>query len=207
MAASLNTPSLFIIAVDLSRMQIKTNVDESDIGQVQEKVPVRFTVQTYHGKTFLGEVTQIRLQPKTISNVVNYIVVVDAENDDGLLLPGMTATADLIVGRAENVLLVPNSALRFTPDHGDDNDHLAPGHRTLTSPSPQNPSTSSSVYILKGNGRPGRVAVETGLNNDLYTEVKDNLLVRDGMMIISGEKKGQEQKKSLVSLFPPPPGN
>jgi HlyD family secretion protein len=152
-------------------------------------------------------VTQIRLQPKTISNVVNYIVVVDAENDDGSLLPGMTATADLVVGRAENVLLVPNSALRFTPEQGDDSDKLVRAHRVSTPTTPQHLSLSSSVYILKDNGSLSRVAVQTGLNNDLLTEVKDNLLIRDGTMIISGENRGQEQKKTSVSFFPPPPGN
>ena len=206
-AASLSTPTLFVIAEDLSRMQIKTNVDESDIGQVREKIPVQFTVQTHKGKTFSGEVSQIRLQPKTISNVVHYTVVVDAENQDGLLLPGMTATADLIIGRAENALLVSNSALRFSPEPTEGSDQLVPGHRMSIAPSLQHPSMSSSLYILNESGKPNRVAVGTGLSNDQMTEVKDTTSIKEGMMVISGENRGKEQKKTMRSLLPAPPDN
>ncbi|MBD3348823.1 MAG: HlyD family efflux transporter periplasmic adaptor subunit, partial [Candidatus Eisenbacteria bacterium] len=114
-AASLSAPTLFIIAEDLSDMEIHVLVDESDIGRVKVGQEVRFTVDAYYGEEFWGEVRQIRLQPQTVSNVVNYTVVVDAPNEEGLLLPGMTATADFILQYREDVLLVPNSALRFTP--------------------------------------------------------------------------------------------
>lgn len=114
-AASLSAPVLFIIAEDLSEMEIHVLVDESDIGEVEVGQQVRFTVDAYYEKEFWGEVRQIRLQPQTVQNVVNYTVVVDAPNDDGLLLPGMTATADFLLQYRENVLLVPNAALRFTP--------------------------------------------------------------------------------------------
>ena len=114
-AASLSAPVLFIIAEDLSDMEIHVLVDESDIGQVEVGQQVRFTVDAYYEREFWGEVRQIRLQPETVSNVVNYTVVVDAPNDEGLLLPGMTATADFLLEYREDVLLVPNAALRFTP--------------------------------------------------------------------------------------------
>lgn len=114
-AASLSAPTLFTIAEDLSSMRILANVDESDIGQIKVGQKVKFTVQTYTDKTFDGEVTQIRLNPTVVSNVVNYIVVVKADNSDKLLLPGMTATVDFYVDSREDVLLVPNIALRFQP--------------------------------------------------------------------------------------------
>ena len=115
-AASFATPTLFIIAEDLSKMQILANVDESDIGYIGEGMKVRFTVQTYPEKQFYGEVTQIRLQPVNINNVVNYKVVVGVSNEQGLLLPGMTTNLDFISRSAEDVVLINNSALRFRPD-------------------------------------------------------------------------------------------
>jgi len=114
-AASLQAPVLFIIAENLSQMEIHAQVDESDIGYVREGQEVRFDVQAYPDQIFDGTVKQVRLQPTTVQNVVNYTVVVDAPNPDGLLLPGMTATIDFIVEQRENVLLVSNAALRLEP--------------------------------------------------------------------------------------------
>ncbi|MCK4836269.1 MAG: efflux RND transporter periplasmic adaptor subunit, partial [Candidatus Aminicenantes bacterium] len=114
-AASFQAPKLFVIAEDLTRMQIEANVDESDIGQIKENQPAHFTVQAYPDKTFNGTVRQIRLQPQTIQNVVNYTVIIDAPNQDRLLLPGMTATVDFIIEQVKNVLLVSNKALNFSP--------------------------------------------------------------------------------------------
>lgn len=115
-AASFTTPRMFIIAEDLSKMQILADVDESDIGYIKNGMQVRFRVQTFPGKVFLGTVNQIRLQPIKISNVVNYQVVVNVDNKEGELLPGMTANMEFITGSANNVLLINNSALRFRPN-------------------------------------------------------------------------------------------
>jgi HlyD family secretion protein len=115
-AASFSSPTLFYIAEDLSRMEIYANVDESDIGLVQTGMQAVFTVEAYQDDSFEGLVKQIRLQPETISNVVNYTVVVETSNDSGLLLPGMTATLDFIIEQKKDVLLVSSSALKFTPD-------------------------------------------------------------------------------------------
>ena len=114
-AASFSTPKLFIIASDLAQMEILVSVDESDIAKVKTGQTARFTVQGYPDETFEGTVKQIRLQPEKVSNVVTYTVVVSADNDRGLLLPGMTATVDLVVERTAGALLVPNTALRVTP--------------------------------------------------------------------------------------------
>lgn len=114
-AASLSAPVLFMIAEDLSAMEILASVDESDIGQIREGQPVRFTVQAYTDESFSGTVGQVRLQSTSQENVVNYTVAIAVENRDGRLLPGMTATVDFIVNQAEDVLKVANSALRFRP--------------------------------------------------------------------------------------------
>jgi HlyD family secretion protein len=117
-AASLSAPTIFAIANDLTQMQILANVDESDIGQIQQGQTVRFTVQAYPDKQFGGTVMQIRLQPATIQNVVNYSVVVATTNKDGYLLPGMTATVEFQILTVPNALKIPNAAIRFhsTPE-------------------------------------------------------------------------------------------
>ena len=114
--ASFSAPELFLIAGDLTRMQILVAVDESDIGQIAEGQPARFTVQTYPDDTFTGTVRQVRLQSSTEENVVNYTVVVDVSNPGGKLLPGMTATVDFIVETATDVFYVANASLRYKPD-------------------------------------------------------------------------------------------
>ena len=114
-AASFSAPVLFTIAEDLSHMWILASVDESDIGQIKVGDKATFTVQAFPNKTFEGKVIQIRLNPNVVSNVVNYTVVVQADNKDKVLLPGMTATVDFFTDHRENVLLVPNVALRFQP--------------------------------------------------------------------------------------------
>ena len=114
-AASFSAPQLFLIAADLSKMQILVSVDESDIGQVKNGQKVTFTVQAYPNRTFTGAVSQVRMQSTTVQNVVNYTVAVNVPNPDGALLPGMTATATFQVAKASNVLTVNNAALRFRP--------------------------------------------------------------------------------------------
>jgi HlyD family secretion protein len=114
-AASFSTPTLFTIAADLSKMQILADVDESDIGQIKVGQKVKFTVQAYPDRKYIGVVQQIRLSPKTESNVVNYTVVINADNNDQTLLPGMTATIDFYISQKENVLLLPNTAIKFQP--------------------------------------------------------------------------------------------
>jgi HlyD family secretion protein len=113
--ASMSTPQLFLIANDLAQMQILASVDESDIGAITQGQNVRFSVQAYPNEKFVGEVKQVRLQSKTTENVVNYTVVVRVANNNGKLLPGMTATLDFLTGEARDALLAPNSALRFRP--------------------------------------------------------------------------------------------
>jgi HlyD family secretion protein len=114
-AASLSAPTLFVVAENLSAMQILASVDENDISQIKDGQAVRFTVQAYPDDTFTGTVNQVRLQPQTVSNVVNYTVVITAPNEKELLLPGMTATVDFVIEQRKGVLLVPNTALKIAP--------------------------------------------------------------------------------------------
>lgn len=114
-AANFSAPQLFLIAKDLSRMQILASVAESDIGSIHEEQPVTFTVQAWPSDTFTGTVKKVRLQSTTTDNIVSYTVVIEVANPDGKLLPGMTASVDFITGEARNVLTVPNAALRFRP--------------------------------------------------------------------------------------------
>ena len=114
-AASFSAPQLFLIADDLSRMEILASVDESDIGLIKEGQVARFNVQAYPDESFTGAVRQVRLQSTSQENVVNYTVVVDVENADGRLLPGMTATVEFLIETAQDVLKIANAALRFRP--------------------------------------------------------------------------------------------
>src|SRR5690606_26353787 len=114
-AASLSAPQLFLIAGDLSKMQILASVDESDIGKVFVGQEASFTVQAHGDRKFTGRVSQIRLQSTMTENVVSYTVVIELDNPNNVLLPGMTATVELVVDKATDVLKVPNAALRFQP--------------------------------------------------------------------------------------------
>src|SRR5438046_3195543 len=128
-AASFNTPELFTIANDLTKMQIETLVSEADIGGVEEGQKVNFTVDAFPGRKFSGRVNQVRFAPVTNQNVVNYTTVVEVDNKDLKLRPGMTANATIITAQRTNVLYVPNAALRFRPPDnaaiGSTNDALA----------------------------------------------------------------------------------
>ncbi|MEO9884606.1 MAG: efflux RND transporter periplasmic adaptor subunit [Balneola sp.] len=115
-AASVTTPTLFVIAKDLKEMQVEADVDEADIGQVSEGQRVSFTVDAYQGESFDGLVTQVRLNPTTSSNVVTYTVVVNASNEDQKLKPGMTATIEIFTKELTDVLTIQAKALNFTPD-------------------------------------------------------------------------------------------
>ena len=127
--AGMTAPKLFSIAGDLTRMQILVSVDESDIGRIHDGQAVEFTVQAYSADTFKGTVRQVRMQSTVSENVVTYTVVVDVDNADGRLLPGMTATVQFVVGEAKAVLCASNAALRFKPDAPAPGAAGAPGAR------------------------------------------------------------------------------
>ena len=187
-AASYSTPTLFVLAEDLARMEIEADVDESDIGQIRQGQKVRFTVQAYPDQVFDGQVAQIRLNPTEESNVVTYTVVVEAANQGGKLLPGMTATADFVVEQVENALLVSNAALQYAARKAPVDDGAA-------------------IVVLDSDGRERRVAVVAGLSDGIHTAVSAQGLVA-GMDVVTGETaRNQDSGGSLFSrMMPRPPG-
>lgn len=187
-AASLQTPTLFLIATDLTKMEVDTNVSESDIGTVKEKNRATFTVDAYPGHSFEGSVVQVRQAPQTLQNVVTFDVVVGVANPDLLLMPGMTATTRITTAQRDNVLRVPDQALRYAPA---DAATAAPG-RTRMAPA-QAPATTAAaregqVWVLR-DGKPVRVAVTLGLDDDTYTEIVGGDL-KIGDQVITSEQVG-----------------
>jgi HlyD family secretion protein len=170
-AASFQTPTLFLIATNLSTMQVDTNVSESDIGGIRTGNKARFTVDAFPTRIFEGQVTQVRQAPQTVQNVVTYDVVVQIGNQEQLLKPGMTATMRIVTDRRDHVLRVPNQALRYSPG--------APGGA-------RGPSQPGSQVWLLENGRPKAVPVRTGLDDDNYTEITGGL--REGAEVIVSEQ-------------------
>ena len=181
-AASLSAPQLFLIANDLSQMQILAQVGESDIAQIKEGQPVEFTVQALPGQTFKGIVKQVRLQSATTDNVVNYTVVVSVDNPQGKLLPGMTARANFLTKAATNVLEVPNAALRFKPS-------VMPATTTTAAAPKQSHSGATrrggTLYTLDAKGQPQAIRVFTGVSDGTLTEVRGKDL-KEGMNVIAG---------------------
>ena len=179
-AANFSTPQLFLIANDLSDMQILALVDESDIGAIRAGLPVEFTVQAYPNQIFSGMVQQVRLQSRTQDNVVSYTAVVGVKNTTGRLLPGMTATVQFLTGNAQNVLVVPNSALRIRPTPT----MVAQSARPILIDEGQRPS-SAILWTLDRSGKLNPVRVHTGLSDENHTEVAgQNLAV--GTKIVVG---------------------
>lgn len=208
-AASFATPTMFIIAEDLSKMQILADVDESDIGYIKDSMQVRFTVQTYPEREFFGFVDQIRLQPIKINNVVNYQVVVQVDNKKEELLPGMTANLSFISETANNVLLINNSALRFRPNEAMLNnikpileerannmlsDSLKQKFKTAINSeefyTPANfkknlPSNINGFFITNENGDLDFKFIEIGIKTGLQSEIRRFL---DGSKLLDGQK-------------------
>ena len=184
-AANFSAPQLFLIANDLFDMQILALVDESDIGTIKTGQAVEFTVQAYPDETFTGTVQQVRLQSKTQDNVVNYTVVVGVKNTTGKLLPGMTATAQFLTGYAQNVLVVPNSALRVRMGDRGSGTREAPTTLTPGSADVLSDPNSAILWTLDRNGTPHPVRVHTGLSDEAHTEIAGaNLAV--GTKIVTG---------------------
>lgn len=185
--ASLNAPSLFLIARDLSRLEIWASVNEADIGAIRAGQAVRFTVGARPGEEFRGRVAQIRLNASMIQNVVTYTVVVDCDNADGRLLPYLTARLRFEVDERKGALLVPNAALRFRPLP----EHVAPeaaasyaGGRSPRGRDDPEPGSSGLLWARSGEFvRP--IAVEVGPSDGLRTEVRSEAL-KPGLAVVVG---------------------
>ncbi|MFN3533992.1 MAG: efflux RND transporter periplasmic adaptor subunit, partial [Desulfatiglandales bacterium] len=203
-AASLQTPVLFTIAEDLKKMELKVDVDEADIGKVEVGQQAQFTVDAYPEKRFDGRVKEIRLSPKTTQGIVTYETLLDVENPELLLKPGMTATAEIVVRQVKDALLIPNSALRFTPPKT-----TAPSQfqkRGILGavfpfrPSPQVPEKSEHkknkaerlIYKLEGD-RLAEVKVLIGDTDGKYTEIRSGEL-KEGDLVAVGIAQREDAK-------------
>ena len=172
-AASLQAPELFVIANDLKHMQVNANVSEADIGMIREGKPATFRVDAYPGRQFSGTISQIRYNATDLDGVVTYVTLIEVSNDDLSLRPGMTANVTFEVARAENVVRIPNAALRFDPN---------PRQATNGRPQQGKRRRSPAVYILK-EGRPLKVEVEIGLSDGSMSELKGSALAEGDAVI------------------------
>ena len=177
-AASFETPELFSVAEDLTKMQIEASVVEADIAKVKEGQKVRFTVDSYADDYFYGTVTQVRNEATTTSNVVTYTVVIGIDNSDMKLKPGMTANVEIITAEEKGVMLVPNQALRFYIDDSD----KAKRYK------------DRGVWIIK-NGKPERVSVKIGVSDDDNTQILESALKIGDEVIVSKELSAADTQK------------
>jgi HlyD family secretion protein len=185
----MQAPTLFVLAADLTRMQVLANLDESDIGRIAPRQAVSFTVDAHRGQTFEGTVAQVRLQPQTVQNVVTYAVLIDAPNPDLTLKPGMTANVTIEVARRDDVLRVPAAALRFTPSGL--------------------PAGRSQVWRTEG-GEMMPVPVVAGLSDGQFTEVQGEIAEGDAVVTRQSSPEQPVRPAASASPFqfmqPPVPG-
>jgi HlyD family secretion protein len=180
-ASSFQAPTLYVIAADLSRMQVKASIDEADVGRIAEGQPVRFTVDAYPNDSFTGTVEQVRLNPTIEQNVVTYAAIISAPNPDLKLRPGMTANATIEVARRENVLAVPTSALRLRPDAAV-LESLGADPSPAMTPS-RDAAGSGTVWVAEGTSiRP--VRVRTGISDAASTEILDGA-IEEGARVVT----------------------
>jgi HlyD family secretion protein len=210
-ASSFSTPTLFSIAADLTQMELQANVDEADIGRVRVGQQVNFTVEAYQGRKFKGVVKQVRLQPVTVNNVVNYVVIIGVGNPEKLLMPGMTATITFSVDQRKDVLRVPNSALRFRPGQdyysflaeqtgdttqrkkGNGNGSGSGRRRNTETDSLSDAGTLGRIWVRKGPWQLQMVKVQIGLTDGTFTElvgpigaVPDSVKLEPGQTVVTG---------------------
>ena len=232
--ASLNAPSLFLIAKDLTRMQLWVAVNEADVGNIRPGQPVTFTVDTFPGRTFRGQVSRIRLNASMTQNVVSYVVEVTTDNADRTLIPYLTANVQFEVSRKDDVLVVPNSALRWSPDpeqiapdarqpepttsasdgdrRGGGGGNRGEGGRPERSGGPggdppdvERPAGQGTVWVRAGQFvRP--LPVRTGVTDGIMTEVSGDGLT-EGTEVVTGEVSPDADgaRAAGTNPFAPPP--
>ncbi len=187
-AASFQTPTLFTIAQDLTKMQIDTNVDEADIGKVSTGMDADFTVDAYPETTFRGKVFQVRNAPISVQNVVTYDVVIQVANPDLRLKPGMTANVSIIISTHGNVLKLPKAALRFSPGTPD---KTRPAARQQKGP---------GVWILENN-TPKRITVSTGISDGMHSELLSGDLKEGQEVIVESIGKANDKPAAAPKMF------
>ena len=188
--SSLNAPSLFLIAKDLTKMEVWVSVNEADIGKIKVGQNVTFTVDAFPDDKFQGKVAMIRMNASVTQNVVTYIVEVATDNSDGKLLPYLTANVNFEIETRKNVFMVPNSALRWKPDT----------EQTIAENGSKTPS-KPKIWILEGK-KIKPLEVTTGITNGLETEIRGEGL-KEGMEIVCGINSGDQKNASTNSPFVP----
>lgn len=187
-AASFQTPTLFMVAQDLTKMQIEVNVSEADIGRVAVGQDVDYTLDGYADMTFRGKVSQVRISPTTVNNVVTYNVIVEVDNEDQKLKPGMTANVSIITNRKDDALCVPNDALRFTPTE------ITGGQKYK----------EQGIWVMRDR-KPVRVTIKTGAKNNDITEIISKDIKENERVIIgyrnADKNSGGTQKKRPMRMF------
>lgn len=179
-AASFQTPTLFNIAQDLTKMQIDSSVAEADIGMVKVGQPVEFTVDAYPDITFKGRVSEIRNAPITVQNVVTYDAVVKVDNRQLKLKPGMTANVSIVISGKKDVIMMPNAALRFGPSEMRKNDNMK--------------EKGSAAWIVE-EGKPKRVKVTAGISDGSYTELLSGDIKEGQELIVESLTKSKVQPR------------
>ena len=214
-AASLQAPTLFTIAQDLTKMEVDASIDEADIGKIKDGEEVLFTVDSYPDLSFKGIVRQIRLSPQVVQNVVSYDVIIEVPNPNLLLMPGMTANVTILVDERQDVLKVPAVALRFRPSTKEKQSSTQTRGGAQVSQAAQHFDTSSArpnsgasrragqaiLWILTPQGKPEPVQVQVGISDGNFTQVtSDNL--KEGQKIILGEKGAERTGNNNQQVNP-----
>lgn len=232
-AASLSAPTLFTIANDLTQMQVIANIDQADIGLVENAKSVRFSVDAFPGKEFDGKIAEMRLNPVNVQNVVTYNVVINVENPEQKLKPGMTANLTITIDERNDVLKVPNAALRFTPQDGSrqrtrtqgQSGEAAQGQRRqrqqgenagggensgrgnfAPASAPVLEGQTRIVWVMGQNGQPERRRIKVGLSDGAATEVVEGEL-KEGDMVITGQQISGSSSAQSNQSRPPGFGN
>lgn len=216
-AASLSAPTLFTIAQDLREIDIYANIDEADVGRLEEGHKASFTVNAYPNRTFEGSVRMVRLSAQTVQNVVTYTAVISVRNPDQALLPGMTANLQIITDEREDVLRIPNAALRFRPTatmapsepRSTTQDGQPPRRRVRSEQAPQgqDEGTSGRVYRLGLDGNPQAVPVRLGVTDGAYTEILRGDLPEGAAIIVGAQRADAAENASngAANRRPRPP--
>lgn len=196
-AATFQTPELFVIAEDLREVELRIEVDEADVGQVREGQAARFTVDAYPDEEFPAEITQVRYAPISSAGVVTYEAILSVDNSDLRLLPGMTATAVVDVRQIANALLVPNEAMRFSPRLADKKKSGRGGITSMLIPRPpssggvadrvETRTRQRLVWVLDGNDEPRPVEIRIGMSDGVLTEVVSGALEEGSSIIVQQE--------------------
>ncbi|ALA57389.1 efflux RND transporter periplasmic adaptor subunit [Nitrospira moscoviensis] len=193
-AASFATPNLFLIALDLTKMQVDTNVSESDIGGISEGKEAAFTVDAYPGVRFAGTIRQVRLAPINVQNVVTYNVVVAVDNQDLRLKPGMTANVSIIVAQRDQALRVPSAALRFTPPAGEGKAVKADGQQAGRPAEAHANGHRKTIWKVGQGGDLEPILVQTGISDGVSTEVVAGPIAEGDQVVVGIETPRGERR-------------